>query len=50
MLSIEDFKSDYQHLIVRGAKDNEVSDHIDLHYFHIRDECKEYINKLNRRI
>lgn len=44
MLTIEDFKSDFQHLIVRNAKIQEVLNHIKEHYKHIEEECLTYIN------
>lgn len=44
MLTFEDFKSDYQHLVVRGAKLYEVLNHIEEYYSHISKECLRYIN------
>ena len=43
-LTFEDFKSDYQHLVVRDSKVYEVINHIEKYYDHISKECLNYIN------
>jgi len=44
VLTFEDFKSDYQHLVVRGSKLYEVINFIEENYSHISKQCLEYIN------
>lgn len=43
-LTLADFKSDYQHLIVQGATPEQVQEFISEHYQHIARACREYVN------
>lgn len=51
-LTLKDFISDYQHLIVRlgdqsddeSVREYAVKTHIDTHFSHIADECHKYVS------
>ena len=43
-LTLTDFISDYQHLIVKRANKKSVLKHIENYYNNIKTECLEYIN------
>jgi len=45
MLTLDDFKSDYQHLVVRAAKWEEVVEHIEEHYPHIKEDCLNWLRR-----
>jgi len=42
-LTLTDFISDYQHLIVQGVDKDVILKHIELHYSNIKNKCLDYI-------
>ena len=44
-LTIKDFISDYQHLIVRGDSKEKIIKFIDDNYALIKEDCLNYMNK-----
>lgn len=51
-LTLKDFQSDFQHMVVRGiSKDVEhVRGHVDEYFSHIKKECKQWLSKKGVKI